>query len=221
MGRPLKKSFFGSPATAGAQVLLASARIAGQSAAAGYYIVRQVGTGRYQVTNGTLTGVVRLVAAGTLQEGEAHCIVKPYGESNEYARVIHNRSVKTWSGKSYSWSTVAATAAGQADIAGTFAKTAPFTLVASFSGNTFTEGQTATSTVTPTGNTGSVTYTYVWMLADTSNGTYTPIAGQTASTLVLTAPMVGKYYKVQITGTDANGDTAVGLSAARGAIVSA
>lgn len=219
MGRPLKKTFFGNPATPGAQILLSSARIAGQSAAAGYYIVRQIGTGRYQVTNGTHTGVVRLVAAGTLQEGEAHLIVKPYGGSDEYARVIHSRTVKTWAGNSYAWSTTAATVTGQANVTGTIAKTSAFTVTAGFSGNIFTVGQTVATTVTPTGALAPVTYTYQWQLADTSNGTYTNISGATSSTLLLTAPMEGKFYRYQLTATDANGDVATATSGPRGAVV--
>ena len=221
MGRPLKKSFFGSPATAGAQVVLNSARIAGQSAAAGYYIVRQVGTGRFQVTNGSLTGVVRLVAAGTLQEGEAHAIVKPHGGgADEYARVIHNRSVKTWSGNSYAWSTAATTTAGQAMIVGTVAVGDPFTLTAAITG-TAQVGQTLTAVPTPAGHLGSVTYTYRWLSATTTNGTYAAIGGATASTYVVAGGQESKFIKVEITGTDANADVAVGTSAATTVVLAA
>ncbi|WP_162828331.1 hypothetical protein, partial [Escherichia coli] len=82
-----------------------------------FYVVRQVGTGRYQVTNGSVTGVVRLVGEGDLKAGEAHLLVIPFGASEfEHAKVIHNRSVKTWEGKSYAWSLEAATKAGEADL---------------------------------------------------------------------------------------------------------
>lgn len=221
MGRPLKKSFFGNPANPGAQVVLNSARIAGQSAAAGYYIVRQVGTGRFQVTNGTNTGVVRLVAAGTLQEGEAHVIVKPHGGgADEYAKVIHNRSVKTWAGNTYAWSINTTTTAGQAMIVGTVAVAPDFTVAAAITG-TARVGATLTAGATPTGHFGSVTYTYRWLSATTTGGTYAAIAGATASTYVVEAGQETKFIKVEITGTDANADVAVGLSAATTAVIAA
>lgn len=221
MGRPLKKSFFGSPATAGAQVVLNSARIAGQSAAAGYYIVRQVGTGRFQVTNGSLTGVVRLVAAGTLQEGEAHAIVKPHGGgADEYARVIHNRSVKTWSGNTYAWSTAATTTAGQAMLVGTAVSVTPLATTTGIAGNVYTSGQTVTATPVGSGGTGGYTYTYRWQLADTSNGTYVDIDGETANTLLLAAEMISKFYRLIVTVKDSNGDVASSTSSAYGEIIS-
>ena len=221
MGRPLKKSFFGSPATAGAQVVLSSARIAGQSAAAGYYIVRQVGTGRFQVTNGTLTGVVRLVAAGTLQEGEAHCIVKPFGGADEYARVIHNRSVKTWSGNRYTWAAgLAATAAGQATVAGTVDTAAVFSVAAAITG-TAQEGQTLTGSATATDIDGTVTYSYIWMSAATTNGAYTAIAGATASTYVVAAGQIGRFIKLEVVASDGQGGTTSSLSPATTVVIAA
>lgn len=118
MGRPLNKKYLGDPAKTGKQVVLTSAWIAGEvGPATGFYITRQVGTGRYQVSNGTVTGVVRLVAAGTLAVGEAHLEVTPFGGAPvEYARMIHNRSVKTWDSNVYKWSVEAATELGQADL---------------------------------------------------------------------------------------------------------
>lgn len=220
MGRPLKKSFFGNPAAPGAQIFLSSARIAGQSAAAGYYIVRQVGTGRYQVTNGTHTGVVRLVAAGTLQEGEAHLIVKPFGGADEYARVIHNRSVKTWAGKSYAWMpNVAATATGQADLAGTVDTAAVFSVAAAISG-TAQVGQTLTASATATDADGAVTYEYRWLSAATETGTYAAISGATASTYVVDVE-VGDFIKVEVTAVDAQGGRTTSLSAATAAVIAA
>lgn len=119
MGRPLNKKYLGDPALPGKHVVMTSAWIAGEvGPAEGFYVVRQVGTGRYQVTNGTVTGVVRLADAGPLTEGEAHLVVNPFGDDNddEYARLIHNRSVKTWEGHSYKWSLDAAAAEGECDM---------------------------------------------------------------------------------------------------------
>lgn len=120
MGRPLNKKYLGNPAKPSKQVVLSSAWVAGEvGPAEGFYVVRQVGTGRYQVTNGTVTGVVRLVGAGALKAGEAHLEVVPFGAGGavEHARILHNRTVKTWEGNVYKWSLDAATEVGQADIA--------------------------------------------------------------------------------------------------------
>lgn len=117
MGRPLKKSFFGSPATGGKQLVLSHVWLEGSTAAeTGFWIVRQVGTGRYQVTNGTKVGVVKLVDAMPDAPGEGVIIVTPFGASQvEYASKIFNRTVKTFDGNSYMWSADAATEEGHAD----------------------------------------------------------------------------------------------------------
>ena len=119
MGRPLKKSFFGSPATGGKQLVLSHVWLAGSTEAEeGFWIVRQVGTGRFQVTNGTKTGVVKLVDALPDAPGEGVIVVRPFGEDmqDEYASKIHNRTVKTFDGNSYMWSANPATEVGQADL---------------------------------------------------------------------------------------------------------
>jgi hypothetical protein len=222
MGRPIKKSFFGNPAAAGAQIVLNSARIAGQSAATGYYIVRQVGTGRFQVTNGTLTGVVRLVGAGALQHGEAHVIVKPFGGADEYARVIHNRTVKTWSGNVYKWNDAAAAAAGEAVIVGVVDTPAVWSVQPAITG-TARVGFTLTGSVgvmnDVDGGLGSLTLR--WMSAATTNGVYTAITGATAATYVVGVGQLGRFIKHEVTATDVLGGSTVALSAATTVVIAA
>lgn len=118
MGRPLKKKFFGSPATGGLQLVLAHVWLEDSVAAeTGYYIVRQVGTGRYQVTNGTKVGVVKLVDALPDAPGEGTIEITVFGsEIREYAKKIHNRTVVTFDGNTYKWSTTAASEEGQANL---------------------------------------------------------------------------------------------------------
>lgn len=119
MGRPLNKRYLGDPAKPGRQVVLTSVWLEGMvGPESGFYIMRQIGTGRYQVTNGTLVGAVRLIDGEPLEAGKACLEVVPFGGegSIEYARVIHNRSVKTWDGNNYRWSTEAAVAEGEADL---------------------------------------------------------------------------------------------------------
>lgn len=118
MGRPLKKSFFGSPATDGKQLVLSYVWLEdSDQPEEGYYVVRQVGTGRYQVTNGVKTGVVKLVDALPDAPGEGVIEIKVFGSAvREYASKIFNRTVKTFDGNSYKWSAEPATEVGQADL---------------------------------------------------------------------------------------------------------
>ena len=77
----------------------------------------------------------------------------------------------------------------------------------SLSGTT-TEDQTLTATVSdPDGLTG-VTITYQWQSTDSSglsSGSWTDISGATSSTYTLTQSEVGKYVRVSISYTDAQG----------------
>lgn len=118
MGRPLQKKFFGNPEGTGMQLVLSYVWLAGSTEAEeGYYVVRQVGTGRYQVTNGTNTGVVKLVDALPTAPGEGVIVITPFGATQkEFARTIHNRTVRTFDGNTYKWSAEAAVEEGQADL---------------------------------------------------------------------------------------------------------
>jgi hypothetical protein len=118
MGRPLQKKFFGNPDGTGKQLVLSYVWLAGSTEAEeGFYVIRQVGTGRYQVTNGDKVGVVKLTDALPTMAGEGVIIIKPYGAAQvEYARKIQNRSVTTFDGNTYKWSSAAATEEGQADL---------------------------------------------------------------------------------------------------------
>ena len=123
MGRPIKPEFIGNPAASGRTskaLVLSQAWIPGQAglSISTVYILRQVGTGRYQVTDGTHTGVVRLSNATPTQSGQATIVVTPFGGGpTQHARVINNRSVKTWEDHSYAWNpNVAATKVGQANL---------------------------------------------------------------------------------------------------------
>lgn len=108
MGRPLKKKFFGSANEPGLQISFNSIWLDGMEEAAdpaNFYIVRQVGTSKYQVTDGNLTGIVRLVADEATEEGTAVIKVKVDEETEESVRVILSRKVKTFEGNVYKWST--------------------------------------------------------------------------------------------------------------------
>lgn len=117
MGRPLNKKFFGDPEKGGLQMVLSYVWLDDSTEAeTGFWIVRQLGTGRYQVTNGDRTGAVRLVDHTPAVAGEGSILVYPFGSDEpEFARKIHNRSVVTWSNNTYKWSVDAADEDGQAN----------------------------------------------------------------------------------------------------------
>lgn len=117
MGRPLNKKFFGSPEKGGLQMVLSYVWLDDSTGPEeGFWVVRQLGTGRYQVTDGDRVGAVRIVGYTPTQAGEGAILVFPFGaEDPEYARKIHNRSVVTWSNNTYKWFTEAADEDGQAD----------------------------------------------------------------------------------------------------------
>jgi Concanavalin A-like lectin/glucanases superfamily len=70
-----------------------------------------------------------------------------------------------------------------------------------------TYNQNETSTTGTWLNT-PMSYTYQWMRATTSYGTYSPIAGATSSTYLTVAADVGKYLEVMDTATNTSGSTA-------------
>ena len=61
-------------------------------------------------------------------------------------------------------------------------------------------------------------YAYQWKRASTSGGTYTNISSATNSTYVLTDSDIGKFIKVSVVATNANGSSTAELSAATTAI---
>lgn len=115
MGRPLKDKFFGNVANSGKQ-LQVEVWFTGEASVVTGWVTRQRGTGKYEVTDGTNTEVFVLADHYPAQEGEACILVEPFGGSTEYARVIHNRTVKTHEGNRYRWSTEAASEPGEADL---------------------------------------------------------------------------------------------------------
>jgi hypothetical protein len=67
-------------------------------------------------------------------------------------------------------------------------------------------GQTLTST-TGTWNNLPTTYTYQWLRAATSGGTYSAISGATSSSYVLASADVSKFIRVAVTATNVGGST--------------
>jgi hypothetical protein len=61
-------------------------------------------------------------------------------------------------------------------------------------------------------------YSYQWMSSATSGGTYTNIAGATASTYELGASDVGRYIRLSVVASNGSGGGAAALSVSRGPI---
>ena len=203
MGRPLQKKFFGDPARPGSQIVLNSAWLPGESAAINdCYIVKQVGTGRYLVTDGTKSGVVRLVAAAPAKAGEGQLVVNKFGGGTEAVKVIHNRTIKTWSGASFAWSLAAAAKTGEVTMRFAAADVPGATLAIS-------NPQVGTATTITVTNAIGTVKSRQWLLdgvaiTGATNATYTPVAGDATKTL-----------SVNVVLETANGATATSTSPGR------
>ena len=106
MGRPIKKSFIGNTASTGQQIAC-YAWVPGDSQARLSYIDEQTGTGRYNVVsaNGLHEGIVTLANTdgGNLIVGQASVSVTPYSGPVQYAMVIYDNTVRTFSENQYKW----------------------------------------------------------------------------------------------------------------------
>jgi hypothetical protein len=101
MGRPLNKRFFGNPTTKPGLQIKVSADLGSGKVPA--WIVEQVGTRQFIVTDGTTTTRCFLVQNVT-QPGEAVVRVYLSGGVVETARTIQARRVKTFEGSDVVWS---------------------------------------------------------------------------------------------------------------------
>lgn len=96
MGRPVKKVNFGNTATSGSQVQV-TAYLGGSAKAA--YVVKQVGTNSYIVTDGTDTARVKLQSTAPTADGQARCLVKNFGGSTSTVTItIATPGVVSWVG---------------------------------------------------------------------------------------------------------------------------
>lgn len=96
MGNPLKQRFINE------KLYLSDVWLPnGARAESGFYVKRQTGTSRYEVSNGTTSGFVRLVEVVS-SPGEG--VIKfDIDGTEERAKKIQNRTVVTFSNKVYKW----------------------------------------------------------------------------------------------------------------------
>lgn len=86
MGRPLNKKYFGDPLDDGNQ-LSVDVWFTGEGSAEPGWIVRQRGTGIFEITNGTLTERLKLQNSAPSAEGQASMQVNPFGTTGVTAVV--------------------------------------------------------------------------------------------------------------------------------------
>jgi hypothetical protein len=75
----------------------------------------------------------------------------------------------------------------------------PITSMAPVSGSPSVGSTLTSGTLTPANSTA----TYRWLISDTLDGIYTPIAGATSPSYTIVPDDIGKYLKVEATGTGA------------------
>lgn len=113
MGRPLNSKYFGEPT--GDNNKLTIEFWDGSSVVTGW-ILEQVATGEFRVTDGTVEDRVELQADAPAAAGEGRIAVQVYGGGTEYARNILSRRVKTFEGGNWDWELTPANKVGMADL---------------------------------------------------------------------------------------------------------
>lgn len=146
MGRPIQKKWFGPVSTAGAQIVVNGVKWADGTTSTNAYIVKQTGSDAYIVSNGSKTERVFMVNAtstGGLSAGQCYILATPFGGSARPCKKIAQYRVDIFAADgtvdSYSWSTIPATAPGQANlIAGTGAVGAILSVTVTNGGSGYT-----------------------------------------------------------------------------------
>lgn len=136
MGRPIQRKWFGPATLPGSQIVVNGVKWADGTTSTSAYIVKQTGSAAYIVSNGTtkseIVFMVNAAALATLRPGQCYILATPFGGTalpcfkiNQFRVDLFDvvntvpREVgapKTDSTTSYSWSTIPATALGQADL---------------------------------------------------------------------------------------------------------
>lgn len=123
MGRPLNEKWFGSSVLPGNQIVVNGIKWADGSTSTDGYIVKQKSTSAYVVSDGVKTEecfMVNALVLGSLAKGQCFILATPFGgvASPCYKIEQFRLSVFNLDGSitSYSWSTIPATKAGEADL---------------------------------------------------------------------------------------------------------
>lgn len=123
MGRPIQRKWFGDATLPGSQIVVNGIKWADGTTSLNGYIVRQKGFNAYIVSNGVKEEVCFLANASTvsaLTKGQCFILATPFGGSARPCYKIEQFRLSIYnvdgSISSYSWSTIPANAAGEADL---------------------------------------------------------------------------------------------------------
>lgn len=123
MGRPINKKWFGIPDGTHHKIVVNGVMWANGDYASDAYIVRQVGTRKYIVSDGVTTEPAYPVNTNSvegLKPGQCFIMATAYGNDPAPCQKIAQYRVSLFENdgsiKSYSWSTIPASAKGQADL---------------------------------------------------------------------------------------------------------
>ena len=174
MGRPIVKTWFGSPVTNGSgHISVSGVKFADGTTATNAYILKQVGANAYIVQDTALSHVPETVfmvnasSTGALTPGQCFINATPFGGSALPCAKIQQFRLTVYNSDgtlgNYSWSTRPAVALGQADLV---AVAAP---VASFTGTPLSGAHPLSVTFT-NNSTGSIT-SYLWTFGDSNTST--------------------------------------------------
>lgn len=127
MGRPIQKKWFGTPVTAGSNhIKVNGVKFADGTTSTSAYIVKQTGSTAYVVQDVALAHAPEIVfmvnatAVGSLLPGQCFILATPFGGSARPCEKITQFRLSLYEADgtigNYSWSTIPANAAGQADL---------------------------------------------------------------------------------------------------------
>lgn len=221
MARPIKKSWFGLPITAGSNhIKVNGVKFADGTTATNAYIVKQTGATAYIVQDAAKSHAAEIVfmvnatSTGSLHPGQCFITTVPYGASTIPCSKIQQFRLSTYETNgtigNYSWSTLPANRVGQTDLLIESLVNITLPVIS----GTVTVGQVLTSTTGVwVGNT-PITYAYQWKRNGSS------IGGATSNTYTLVSADLGTTTTVTVTATDPAGSVSV-TSAGAGPIVNA
>ena len=123
MGRPINRKWFGKPDGVQPKIVVNAVKWLDGTTAADVYILRQVGTRKYIVSNDVKTETVTLVNASdaaVLKPGEAFVLAKVQGGTALPCQKITQYRLNVYNPDgtigNYGWSTKPASSAGQVDL---------------------------------------------------------------------------------------------------------
>ncbi len=126
MGRPIQKKWFGPASGSGRQIVVTGVKFADGTTASNAYIVKQTGSTAYIVRDAAdahdaeIVFMVNATSTSDLLPGQCYINATPYGGSARPCEKIAQFRVYIYEADgtvgTYSWSTIPAAAAGQADL---------------------------------------------------------------------------------------------------------